>query len=226
MTPWISAVDRRFLALRRLPFFYRLTLFTRITLAAGFIPTGGVKLLGLRFSQISIESPIGAFFEAMFLTGGYWRFIGASQVLAGLLLLIPATAHLGAGLFLPIILNIFVITVALSFKGTWVVTGLMLLAVLYLCAWDYHRFRGLLTLAPLSAEPAMQRLDRIERVGFSVFGTCFLYCFLATRGAVPMDYVLPVAAAGLLGGLLALGQFLATTWRRRFGGAARPAPQS
>ena len=37
------------------------------------------------------------------------------------------------------------LTVALGFRGTWIVTGLMLLAVVYLCAWDYHRWRSLLT---------------------------------------------------------------------------------
>lgn len=101
----IRRIDRAFLWARSRPFLYRFTLFTRILLAGGFIPTGMVKLLGHRFTRISPEDPIGAFFEAMFLTGLYWRFLGLSQVLAGLLLLVPRWAHLGAAAFLPIMIN-------------------------------------------------------------------------------------------------------------------------
>ncbi len=141
----VENVDRLFVWVRSKPFFLRLTLFTRILLAAGFVPTGMVKLLGRRFTLMSVETPIGAFFEAMYQTGLYWQFLGASQVLAGLLLLVPRWAHLGALLFVPIMVNIFVVTVSLGFQGTPVVTGLMLLAVVYLCAWDYHRVRGIFT---------------------------------------------------------------------------------
>lgn len=217
MSAWISRLDRLFLRLRARPFFYRFTLFTRILLAAAFVPTGWVKLLGRRFANISTESPIGAFFEAMYQTGGYWQFIGAGQVTAGLLLLIPATAHLGALFFLPIMANIFVITVALDFKGTTLITGPMVLAVLYLCAWDYHRWRGLLTLAPptVSPEPTLkptlmptvQRLDRVEQTGFAVFGACLMAACLATRGGFPMAGVPYAAVLGLLAGLVTLGRF-------------------
>jgi hypothetical protein len=50
------------------------------------------------------------------------------QLTAAALLLLPWTATLGAVVYLPIILNIFVITVAVGFGGTQVVSGLMLLA--------------------------------------------------------------------------------------------------
>jgi hypothetical protein len=129
---------------RSYPLLYRLTLGTRILLAAGFIPTGLVKLLGLRFTSMSVDSPIGAFFDVLYQSGLYWRFLGLAQLLAGLLVLFPGTALLGAVLFFPIILNIFVITLAYDFNGTPVVTGLMLLANLYLLGWDYHRLRGIL----------------------------------------------------------------------------------
>jgi hypothetical protein len=144
----IESVDRLFVWVRSKPFFLRFVLFTRILLAAGFVPTGMVKLLGRRFTLMPVETPIGAFFEAMYQTGLYWQFLGAAQVAAGLLLLVPRWAHLGALFFMPIMLNIFVVTVSLGFKGTPAVTGLMLLAVTFLCAWDYHRFRGIFTNRP------------------------------------------------------------------------------
>jgi len=205
-----EVVDRLFARVRAQPFFWRMTLFTRILLAAGFIPTGLVKLLGERFTLLPPDTPIGAFFEAMYQTGLYWRFLGASQVTAGLLLLVPRWAHLGALLFLPIVANILVVTVALSFTGTPVVTALMLLAVVYLCAWDYHRIRAVFTERPWPAglAVAQPRLDRWERVGFWAFGLSLLAVFVAIRGFVPMAVVRAFLVTGTLAGLFTLVRFL------------------
>jgi hypothetical protein len=128
-----------------LPWLRKFTAFTRGLLAVGFIAPGLTKALGGRFSNLPLENPVGYFFDAMYRTGGYWRFIGMSQLVAAALLLMPGSAPtLGALVFLPIILNIFVITVAVGFDGTWLLTGLMLLAVLYLVCWDYPRWKGVL----------------------------------------------------------------------------------
>lgn len=45
-------------------------------------------------------------------------------------------------------MNIFVITLAVDFRGTQVVSGLMLLGNVYLLAWDYDRWKGLLPRNP------------------------------------------------------------------------------
>ena len=66
----MKLIDGPFLRLRSSAFCYRFTLFTRILLAAAFIPTGMVKLMGQRFTLISPEHPIGAFFEAHIEQGG------------------------------------------------------------------------------------------------------------------------------------------------------------
>ena len=206
----LEPVDRLFVWVRSKPFFLRLTLLTRILLAAGFIPTGMVKLLGRRFTTMPVDTPIGNFFEMMYQTGGYWQFLGFSQVLAGLLLLIPRTAHLGALLFVPIMLNIFVVTVALGFKGTPVVTGLMLLAVIYLCAWDYHRMRGLFTERPWNPQQRVPQLvlDRWERVGFWAFAISLLAVFLTTRSLVSTAWVSGFMILGVAAGFLTLLRFL------------------
>jgi uncharacterized membrane protein YphA (DoxX/SURF4 family) len=120
------------------------TTLTRVLLAIGFTPSGLTKVLGNRFTLISPETPIGYFFEALYQSGFYWRFIGVAQLTAAVLLLIPRTAVLGAVVYFPIILNIFLITVSLHFKGTPFITGLMLLANLYLLFWDYDKFTFLL----------------------------------------------------------------------------------
>ena len=122
----------------------RFTVMTRVLLALGFTPSGLTKLLGNRFTILGVETPVGFFFEALYRSGFYWNFIGACQLLAALLLLIPRTATLGALVYFPLILNIFVITVSLHFTGTPVITGLMLLASTYLLCWDADKLKPLI----------------------------------------------------------------------------------
>ena len=118
--------------------------FNRVVLAVAFIPSGMTKFVGNRFTQISIDNPIGLFFEGFYQTGFWYRFVGFAQLLAALLLLIPRTATLGAALFFPIVVNIMIITWSLDFTGTKYITSAMFLANLYLICWDYPKFKQLL----------------------------------------------------------------------------------
>jgi uncharacterized membrane protein YphA (DoxX/SURF4 family) len=115
------------------------TIFTRVLLALGFTPSGLTKFSGNRFTQLGIDNSAGFFFEALYRSGFYWNFMGAAQLLAALLLLIPRTATIGALVYFSIILNIFIITVSMHFTGIPFITGLMLLANIYLLCWDYDR---------------------------------------------------------------------------------------
>ena len=119
------------------------TWMTRGLLALAFVPSGLTKVLGNRFTLLSPETPIGYFFEALYQSGIYWQFIGLAQLAAALLLLIPQTATIGALVYFPLILNIFVITVSLNFAGTPLITGLMLLGCIYLLCWDYDKLKNL-----------------------------------------------------------------------------------
>ncbi len=209
--------DRLFHRVRARPFFYRFALLTRILMAAAFIPTGLVKLRGERFTLISPEHPIGAFFEAMYQTGMYWRFLGASQVVAGLLLLWPAGAHLGAACSLAIAVNIVAVTVSLGFGGTPIIAGLMLLAVVYLCVWDYHRFRPMFSEAPLGVPVARPRLDRWEAAGFTVFALAIIGFFCVTRNLVSPRAAPGLVVAGCAAGLFTLARFGWTSVQERSG---------
>ena len=100
-------------------------------------------MLGNRFALLSVDTPIGFFFEALYRTGFYWKFLGLCRFAAAMLLLIPRTATVGALVYFPLILNIFVITVSLGFSGTPFITGLMLLANIYLLCWDYDKLKRL-----------------------------------------------------------------------------------
>jgi uncharacterized membrane protein YphA (DoxX/SURF4 family) len=131
------------IALRHNRWLRRFTLALRVLLAIGFLPSGLTKVLGNRFTVLGIDNPVGFFFEGLYRTGFYWRFIGLSQLLAAFLLLIPRTAALGALIYFPIILNIFIITVSMHFQGTPFITGLMLLGCLYLLGWDYEKLQPL-----------------------------------------------------------------------------------
>lgn len=53
----------------------------RYLVGFAFFPSGLVKLMGERFTRISIEEPIGAFFEALYQSGIYWNFLGLPRSL-------------------------------------------------------------------------------------------------------------------------------------------------
>ena len=115
--------------------------FNRIGLAVGFFPSGMVKIVGERFTDLSVKHPMGNYLEALHRTGFYYTFIGVLQVTASILLLIPRTALLGALIYFPIILNIWVLTLAVRFEGSWLSSPLMVLGNLYLLCWDYHKLK-------------------------------------------------------------------------------------
>jgi hypothetical protein len=122
------------------------TVIVRVLLALAFVPSGWVKIVGEPFTRLPVSDPVGYFFAGFFSAHGYYRFVGVAQWAASGFLLIPRTATLGACLYLPIIVNIFAITIAIgpAFSGTRVVTGAMLAANIYLFCWDWDRWKQIL----------------------------------------------------------------------------------
>jgi uncharacterized membrane protein YphA (DoxX/SURF4 family) len=131
--------------------FHYFTVFCRIALALGFIPSGIVKIMGERFTALPVNHPLGHYFDALYQTGYYYTFIGVGQIITALLLLIPRTALLGAIIYFPPILNICVLAYATRFEGTRITT-LMLLANIYLLCWDYERIKYILPFKQSDAE--------------------------------------------------------------------------
>ena len=113
----------------------------RYLLGVAFIPSGYTKLIGNRFTQISTDHPIGYFFEGLYQSGFYYNFIGFAQLLAGFLIMTQRLATLGNLIYFSLIVNICIITISLSFKGTWIITSLMLLASTLLLIWDYQKLK-------------------------------------------------------------------------------------
>lgn len=144
-------------------------IFCRVALALGFIPSGIVKVTGERFTALPANHPLGHYFDALHLTGFYYTFIGLGQLTAALLLLIPKTTLLGAMVYLPIILNICVLTYATRFEGTRIAT-FMLLANLYLLCWDYGRLKQILFVKTPSDGHSPPRQDSRGTFPFVFFG--------------------------------------------------------
>ncbi len=120
------------------------TAFTRCLLGIAFIPPSIPKILHKPFTILPDENPVGHYFNALMGTGFYYEFIGWSQIIAAILLLIPRTSHIGALMFLPIIVNIAVLTNSVGFVGTWLLTIFMSLAGAYLVAWEYDRLKPII----------------------------------------------------------------------------------
>ncbi len=98
--------------------------------------------------------------------GLYARFIAGSQIMAGLLLFTQRFATLGALLTFPIILNIFVVTVSMGWQGTPYVNFFLLSLNAWLLAYDYHKFKFILTdkvepLKPIKLERKKPKADGV-----------------------------------------------------------------
>jgi len=146
------------------------TVFCRVALALGFVPSGIVKITGERFTALPSNHPLGHYFDALFQTGYYYTFIGVAQLVIALLLLIPRTALLGAILYLPLILNICILAYATRFEGTRITT-LMLLANLYLLFWDYDRLKYILPFNQSNADIRSTKTKPLNnKFPFAFFG--------------------------------------------------------
>lgn len=154
---------------------FRFTIFTRIALAAGFIPSGMQKVLGERFTVLAVNHPMGHYLDAVYQTGYYYTFIGVMQVVAAILLLIPRTATIGVIIYFPVILNICVLSLAVRFDGSLITSPLMTLACIYLMFWDYHKFKFLLPLKNLperTIPPDKERMSK--KFPAKIFGLILL----------------------------------------------------
>ena len=172
------------------------TAFLRILLVFSFIPPSIPKILHKRFTLLPPTDPVGHYFDALYQTGFYYNFIGWSQLIAVLLLLIPRTSHIGALLFFPIIVNIAVLTTSVGFRGTWLVTILMSIACLYLVCWDYPRWKKVLFgIAGVRTAFTIKQLAALPFI-FAFAGLVLFYGFVLILGQ-------PAAIQPAISGLLA-----------------------
>ena len=149
-------------------------IYTRYLIGGAFVFASLVKIKGQRFMTVpGAGSPFHSpqhFFETMYQSGLYWQFLGLAQLVAGLLLMTQRYALLGALLFLPIIANVYVITISYDFSYTSIITGAMLLATIGLLAWDWNTLRVVVHQPALPAPAAPVEQRRLwEVVGLVLF---------------------------------------------------------
>ena len=125
--------------LKRLRIVQLFTIYLRYLIGSAFVFASVPKILGERFTRIPVSNPVGFYFEAMYQTGFYWNFLGWGQMTAAVLLMTQRFAALGAALFYPIIINVWLVTWSVGFQGTPVITFLMFLGNTYLLVWEYRR---------------------------------------------------------------------------------------
>lgn len=141
----LTKLDQFYLKIKENRWYWYFSIFCRLILAYAFIVAGMVKIVGERFaSGLSINHPMGAYLESLHQTGYYYTFIGIAQVVAAILLIIPRTVTLGALLYFPIIVNIWLLSMAVRFEGSIVTAPLMVLANLYILGWHYDRLKFIL----------------------------------------------------------------------------------
>lgn len=161
-------------------------IYTRYLIGGAFVFASLIKIKGLRFtSESGALNPINSawhFFETMYQSGLYWKFIGIAQLIAGFLLMTQKFSKLGALLNLPIIVNIFIITLSYYFAFTPVITGLMLLANLILIIWEWNEIKILFNLNPNFDSTVRLEKDVLwQIVGFILFLFTFVYRILVDK---------------------------------------------
>ncbi len=165
--------------------------FCRIALAASFLPAGFVKIMGERFaSGLPSNNPLGHYFDALSLTGYYYTFIGITQMIIAILLLVPRTSLLGALMYFPIIINICVLTYATRFDGTRIIT-MMVLASLFLLIWDYDRLKHILPFKQPKTDPPVLKKPLGKRLRFIFFGGCFVALAIIIVGTSYLYEIVP-----------------------------------
>jgi uncharacterized membrane protein YphA (DoxX/SURF4 family) len=165
--------------------------FCRIALAASFLPAGFVKIMGERFAEgLPSNNPLGHYFDALYLTGYYYTFIGIAQIIIAILLLIPRTSLLGALMYFPIIINICVLTYATRFNGTRLNT-MMVLACLFLLVWDYDRLKYILPFKQTQTNPPVLQKPLGKRLRIIFFGGCFAVLAIIIVGTFYLYEIVP-----------------------------------
>ena len=145
-------MEKLLFRLKLLKSFQIFTIFIRYLLGIAFVWASILKIKGIRFEpQTGENTPINSLphlLEAMYRSGFYWYFIGWGQFIAGFLIMSQTFSTLGAIVYFPIMLNIFILTTAFQSSVFLTMTSLMLLANIYLLLWDWNRLKFIILDTP------------------------------------------------------------------------------
>ena len=157
-----------------------IVIYARYLIGGAFVFASLIKIKGQRFTTDSgAAEPINSawhFFETMYQSGLYWKFIGLGQLVAGFLMMTQRYAKLGALINFPILANIFAVTLSYYFAFTPVIVGLMLLTNVGLLLWEWDELKIFVNLPYTPNNDKRLENQRIwELVGYILFGFTFIY---------------------------------------------------
>lgn len=187
----MNRIEEIYLEAKSDKWFKGFAVFCRIAMAASFLPAGYIKIIGERFARgLPSNNPLGHYFDALYLTGYYYTFIGIVQIITAILLLIPRTSLLGVLLYFPIIVNIFVLTYATRFDGTRGNT-MLVLASLFLLVWHYDRLQHILPLKEAKANLPVIKKPLGKRLRIIFFGGCIVILAIIIIGTFYLYEITP-----------------------------------
>ncbi len=173
-----------------------LTIFVRYLLGIAFVWASILKIKGIRFEPQSGENaPINSLshlLETMYRSGFYWYFIGWGQFTAGLLIMSQIFSTLGAVMYFPIILSIFILTTAFQSYVFLTMTSLMLIANIYLLLWDWNRLKFIILYKPdeyVDQSTQFSRQKVWTYIGILLFILILIFRIISTRHIVHKDEV-------------------------------------
>lgn len=146
---------------------------------------------------------------AVYGLGLFARFVAYSQVIIGLLLLTQRFATLGAIMLFPMLLNIWIVTISLEWRGTPYVNFVLLSLNLILLLADFHKLKFIFAEDPaqLQHTPVNRRFTRQDwlwLLAFTlilsstiVFGFHRLGAYVLVGAGLLMFLVIPIASRGL-----------------------------
>jgi uncharacterized membrane protein YphA (DoxX/SURF4 family) len=158
----------------------------RLFVATVFIAYGVVKLLGGQFfygDWVIDKKTVGGPFLVWAFYGYspmYGRFVGFTELIPGIMLLIPRTATLGAAALFLVSLNITVMDFAFGFPSVKYM-ALFYTALLAILLWaDRRKILGLIAAEPARARPPLRGPARVLAYGGGGLFLVFVANLIAT----------------------------------------------
>jgi uncharacterized membrane protein YphA (DoxX/SURF4 family) len=148
----LGLVERLVAGARRRGWMHYVVIHLRFLIGFAFLPAGLKKVLHQPFTDPANSGRFHDFLHAFHATGGFYRFVGAVQLVAAALLLTQRHALAGALIMLPVITAITAFCWSTEVYPTAAIATLMWLGTVALVIWDVERWRGVLTAPP--AAPA------------------------------------------------------------------------
>lgn len=163
-----------------------LTISLRYGLGSAFVYASVSKIEGVSPTaepgDLAAVTTVSAVIEALLASGLYGQFVGWGQLWAGLLLMTQLFSTLGAVVFYPIMLNIFMITLSFDSASIALVTGLMLVANSYLLLWDWHKLKFIVLPSPQPYRDTTAKFSK--RRSWAYLGLFYFVIIIWLRNAI------------------------------------------